>query len=82
MDQRRTKSNVCPSSISGRLLSGLALYVAKSLALNKEADDQRRKSKYAQSAAEYHHQPNGPATAAPHNLRGYIREISPRHKTS
>jgi len=65
-----TKFGVCASSISGRLHCRLALTSQKALALNKEADDQRRKSKYAQSATEYHHQPNGPATAVAHNLRG------------
>ena len=54
----------------------------KPSALNKKADDQRRKSKHAQSATEYHHQPNGPATVALDNLRGYIGEVSPRHRTS
>jgi len=54
----------------------------KTLALNKEADDQRRKSKHTQSAAEYHHQPDGPATVVPDNLKGYIGEVPPRHRIS
>jgi hypothetical protein len=54
----------------------------KALALNKEADDQRRKSKHAQHATEYHHQPNGPATVVLDNLKGYIGKVPPRHSTS
>jgi hypothetical protein len=56
--------------------------MAKTLALNKNADDQGGKSKHAQSATEYHHQPNGPGTVALDNLKGYIGEVSPCHKIS
>ena len=57
-------------------------YAAKTLALNEDADDQRGKSKHAQSATEYHKQPNGPDTVALDNLKGYIGEVSPHHRTS
>ena len=33
------------------------VYAARALALNKEADDQRGKSKHAQNTGEYQHQP-------------------------
>ena len=80
--QMRTKSDVRVNPISGRLRSNTALTSQRILALNKEADDQRRKSKYAHSATEYHYQPNGPASVVLDNLKGYIREVPPRHKTS
>src|SRR5215472_14445214 len=81
MRQMRRKSDVAPVPTGGWVHSDLAL-TQKSLALNKEADDQCRKSKHRQNAAEYRHQPNGPATVVLDNLRGYIGEVSPRHGTS
>jgi hypothetical protein len=80
--QIRSKSD-CPRAFDRRPESSRGRpYVAKTLALNKEADDQRGKSKHAQSATEYHHQPNGPDTVALDNLKGYIGEVSPHHRTS
>jgi len=80
--QIRTKTG-CPRAFYKRPDSSLVRpYAAKTLALNKDADDQRGKSKHAQSATEYHHQPNGSDTVAPDNLRGYIGEVSPHHRTS
>src|SRR5262249_32876787 len=72
IDQMRTKFDApCqfdqrPESLQRRPKS------QKNLTSNKEADDQRRKSKHAQGAAEYPRQPKGPATVVLDNLRGYI----------
>ena len=55
------------------------------LAANEQADDQRGQGKDAQNAAEYHHQPNAPATFVLDNLKAYIGQIGevlPRHGTS
>jgi hypothetical protein len=77
-----TKSD-CPRAFDRRPESSRGPpYVTKALTLNKDADDQRGKSKHTQSATKYHHQPNGPDTVALDNLKGYIREVSPRHRTS
>jgi hypothetical protein len=40
------------------------------LAVNKQADDQRRKSKYAENAPEYRNQPNDPAMVVLDDLKG------------
>ena len=80
--QLRTKSDVRVNPSSGRLRSNTALTSQRILALNKEADDQRRKNKHAHSAGEYRRHPNGPASVVLDNLKGYIGEVPSRHKTS